>query len=68
MLKEVSVKDQLSGQETFYTSFKEAIAKARDGDLITLHKDTNEQMLIDKSINITTAPGVTLKRKRDNGY
>ncbi|MCY7361976.1 MAG: hypothetical protein LH629_07925 [Ignavibacteria bacterium] len=61
----ISVTNQLSGAEIFYDSFKDAIRNSVKNDLITIYEDLEEQMFVNKSINIVLAPGVIIHREKE---
>jgi len=68
MSAEVSVRNKLTGDEKFYSTFKEAIANAQTGDTITIHKDTGEELHINKTVNVTFVPGLIIKRKKEQMF
>ena len=61
----ISVTNQLSGAEIFYDSFKVAIRNSIKNDLITIYEDLDEQMFVNKSINIVISPGVIIHREKE---
>ena len=70
----IILKDKVTGDESFYDTFNEAINQADNGDLIRITKnfdDQNEeqfdyQLEITKDVDIIFEEGVKFKRKKDS--
>lgn len=70
----IILKDKVTGDESFYDTFNEAINQADKGDLIRITKnfdDQNEELFdyqleITKDIDIIFDKGVKFKRKKDS--